>query len=51
MAEFIKKTKSVQWLNMYMNDIGDQVCKTPLCSSCFGARFARFDDVSWDLPD
>lgn len=24
-AEYIKKTKSLQWLNMYMNDIGDQV--------------------------
>ncbi len=25
-AEYIKKAKSVQWLNLYMNDIGDQVC-------------------------
>jgi len=24
-AEYIKKVKNLQWLNMYMNDIGDQV--------------------------
>lgn len=24
-AEYMKKVKSLQWLNMYMNDIGDQV--------------------------
>lgn len=24
-ANFIKKTKSLQWLNLYMNDIGDEV--------------------------
>jgi hypothetical protein len=24
-AEYIKKVKSLQWLNLYMNDIGDQV--------------------------
>lgn len=26
-AEYIKKAKSLLWLNLYMNDIGDEVLK------------------------
>lgn len=37
-AEFIKKSKSLLWLNLYMNDIGDEVLMflTTLCKFYFG---------------
>lgn len=35
-ANYIKKTKSLLWLNLYMNDIGDEVYKEILLSISYG---------------
>ncbi|KAG6483883.1 hypothetical protein ZIOFF_060669 [Zingiber officinale] len=40
-AEFVKKTKSLLWLNLYMNDIGDEVWLLTIVALCSVASLLK----------
>jgi hypothetical protein len=50
-AEFLKRTKSLQWFSLYMNDISDEVIMLlQLFSVCMMAITKILDGLHMNLP-